>query len=138
MGYDIEKEKREAIDAGYRALQSLRAAQDYLSSASNWGLLDIFKGGFFTSMVKQSKMQQARQYIEQAKYDLDNFSRELRDVTMMCDLHLETGDFLSFADVFFDNAFVDLMVQDRISKARRQIDEAVRRVEDALRQLQRY
>ena len=31
MGYDIEKEKREAIEAGQRALHSLRAAQDNLS-----------------------------------------------------------------------------------------------------------
>ena len=99
---------------------------------------DIFKGGFFTSMVKQSKMQQARQCMEQARYDQENFSRELKDVSMMYDVHLETSDLLSFADVFFDNAFVDLMVQDRINKARRQIDEAIRRVEDVLRQLQRY
>lgn len=57
---------------------------------------------------------------------------------MIYDLHIETSDLLTFADVFFDNAFVDLMVQDRINKARRQIDEAIRRVEDVLRQLQRY
>ena len=43
MGYDIEKEKREAIEAGQRALHSLRAAQDNLSSARNWGLWDIFQ-----------------------------------------------------------------------------------------------
>ena len=138
MGYDIEKEKREAIEAGQRALHSLRAAQDNLSSARNWGLWDIFQGGFFSSMVKQSKMQHARQCMEQARYDQDNFSRELRDVSMIYDLHIETSDLLTFADVFFDNAFVDLMVQDRINKARRQIDEAIRRVEDVLRQLQRY
>ena len=89
-------------------------------------------------MVKQSKMQHARQCMEQARYDLDNFSRELRDVSMIYYLHIETSDLLTFADVFFDNAFVDLMVQDRINKARRQIDEAIRRVEDVLRQLQRY
>ena len=35
MTYDLEKEKREAIDAGSRALRSLRAAQDNLNSAKN-------------------------------------------------------------------------------------------------------
>ena len=33
MGYDIEKEKREAIEAGQRALSSLRTAKENLNSA---------------------------------------------------------------------------------------------------------
>lgn len=36
MGYDIEKEKREAIEAGQRALSSLRTAKENLNSAKNW------------------------------------------------------------------------------------------------------
>ena len=39
MGYDIEKEKREAIEAGRRALNSLQAAKENLNSAKNWGLV---------------------------------------------------------------------------------------------------
>lgn len=42
MGYDIEKEKREAIEAGQRALSSLRTAKENLNSAKNWGLVDMF------------------------------------------------------------------------------------------------
>ena len=41
MGYDIEKEKREAIEAGRRALNSLSAAKENLNSAKNWGLVDM-------------------------------------------------------------------------------------------------
>ena len=33
---------------------------------------------------------------------LEIFSRELNDVNMACYLDIETGDFLSFADWFFD------------------------------------
>ena len=77
--------------------------------------------GFFTTMLKHSKMDQARQNMEQAKYDLRNFSRELNDVNMACDLNLNTGDFLSFADYFFDGFVVDWMVQDRINNARHQM-----------------
>ena len=76
MGYDIEKEKREAIEAGRRALNSLNAAKENLNSAKNWGLVDMFGGGFFSTMLKHSKMDQAKQNMEQAKYDLRNFSRE--------------------------------------------------------------
>lgn len=39
MAYDLEKEKREAIDAGNRALKSLRNAQDNLNSAKKLGTL---------------------------------------------------------------------------------------------------
>ena len=56
MGYDIEKEKREAIEAGQRALSSLRIAKENLNSAKNWGLVDMFGGGFFSTMLKHSKI----------------------------------------------------------------------------------
>lgn len=128
MTYDLEKEKREAADAGNRALRSLRAAQDNLNSAKNWGIWDMFGGGFISTMVKHSKM-------EQARYDLRNFSRELNDVNMACHLDIETGDFLSFADWFFDGFVVDWMVQDRINQASWQVAEAICRVEGILREL---
>ena len=64
------------------------------NSAKNWGLVDMFGGGFFTTMLKHSKMDQAKQNMEQAKYDLRNFSKELNDVNLACDLHMDTGDFL--------------------------------------------
>lgn len=129
MGYDIEKEKRKAIEAGQRALSSLRTAKENLNSAKNWGLVDMFGGGFFSTMLKHSKM-------EQAKYDLRNFSRELNDVNVACNLNINTGDFLSFADYFFDGFVVDWMVQDRINNARHQVEEAIRRTEYIINQLQ--
>ena len=98
----------------------------------------MFGGGFISTMAKHSKMDRAKQNMEQARYDLRNFSRELNDVNMACHLDIETGDFLSFADWFFDGFVVDWMVQDRINQASRQVAEAIQRVEGILRQLQRY
>ena len=134
---DIEKEKREAIEAGRRALNSLRTAKENLNSAKNWGLVDMFGGGFFTTLLKHSKMDQAKRNMEQAKYDLRSFSRELNDVNMACNLNINTGDFLSFADYFFDGFVVDWVVQDRINNAKRQVEEAIRRTESIVNQLQR-
>lgn len=130
--YDYEKEKREAAEAGRRALESLRAAQRELDSAKNWGLVDMFGGGFFSSMIKRGKMNNAEQYLQQAKYDLRSFSKELRDVDQVMDLHINTDDFLSFADWFFDGFAVDWMVQNRINQAKEQVDEAIYRVERIL------
>ena len=135
MAYDYEKEKREAINAGNRALNSLQAARDNLNRAKSWGMWDMFGGGFISTMLKNSKMEDAKRNMEQAKYDLRNFSRELGDISMVCNLHIETGDFLSFADWFFDGFVVDWMVQDRINKARNHVEEAIRQVEGILRQL---
>ena len=103
MAYDFEKEKREAMEAGNHALHSLREAQTNLDSARNWGLWDMFGGGTITSLIKSSRMDRAKQNMEQAKYDLRSFSKELNDVSMVINLDIETGDFLSFADWFFDN-----------------------------------
>lgn len=136
MEFDLEKEKREAIEAGNRALCSLREAQKNLQSAKNWGIWDMLGGGFISTMAKHSKMDRAKQNMEQAKYDLKKFSKELDDVNMNYHLELQTGDFLSFADWFFDGFFVDWMVQDRINQASDQVSNAIYRVENILGQLQ--
>ncbi len=81
-------------------------------------------------------MNQARQHMEQAKWDLRNFSEELKDVNMISHLDIETDDFLSFADWFFDGFFVDWMVQDRINTARDQVEEAIQRLKVILRELE--
>lgn len=134
--YNYEKERREAIEAGQRALDSLRSAQKELESARNWGLVDLFGGGFISSMLKQGKMNTAQNHMEQARYDLQNFSKELRDVERGVDLHIDTADFLTFADWFFDGFAVDWMVQNRINRAREQVGEAIRRVERILSALE--
>ena len=54
----------------------------------------------------------------------------------LCNLNINTGDFLSFADYFFDGFVVDWMVQDRINNARHQVEEAIRRTEYIINQLQ--
>ena len=131
----VEQDIREAQYAGQRALASLHMAEEKLGGARNWGIWDMFGGGIISTMAKHSKMDRAKQNMEQARYDLRNFSRELNDVNIVCHLDIETGDFLSFADWFFDGFVVDWMVQDRINQASRQVAEAIRRVEGILRQL---
>ncbi len=134
--YDLNKEKREAVSAGRRALSSLNDARNELNKAKNWGIVDILGGGAITSIIKRSKMNDAQKYIDLAKRDLQIFSHELSDVAGLMDIEIDTNDFLSFADLFFDGFGVDFLVQDRINKARRQLDEAILRVERILRQIE--
>lgn len=131
----MRKEMAEAIQAGERALSSLKAAQGQLNSAKNWGYFDMFGGGMISSMIKHSKMNDASRCMESAKRDLQIFQRELRDVNVPMDLRMEVGSFLSFADFFFDGFVADYLVQSKISEAREQVDDAIYMVENILKNL---
>ena len=128
---------KEAMDAGERALSSLRNAQEKLNSAGNWGLFDMFGGGLFSTIMKRSKMDDAQQLMEAAKSDLKRFQRELKDVNIPLDLRMEVGSFLSFADFFFDGFVADYLVQSKISEAKEQVSDAIIRVEQILNELKR-
>ena len=125
----MRREMKEALDAGERALSSLRNAQEKLNSAGNWGLFDMFGGGLFSTIMKRSKMDDAQQLMEAAKSDLKRFQRELKDVNIPLDLRMEVGSFLSFADFFFDGFVADYLVQSKISEAKEQVSDAIIRVE---------
>ena len=134
----MRKEVREAVQAGERALQSLYAAREQLNSAKNWGLFDIFGGGFFASMIKHSKLDGASTSLEEARYHLQIFQRELSDVCIPQELHINVNGFLSFADFFLDGLIADYLVQSRINDAREQVDDAIERVEMLLGDLKSY
>ena len=133
----MRREMKEALDAGERALSSLRNAQEKLNSAGNWGLFDMFGGGLFSTIMKRSKMDDAQQLMEAAKTDLKRFQRELKDVNIPLDLRMEVGSFLSFADFFFDGFVADYLVQSKISEAKEQVSDAIIRVEQILDELKR-
>ena len=135
LTYDFNKEKEEAIAAGTKALQSLKRAQEQLNSARNWGIYDIIGGGFISSMIKHGKMDKAQMYMEEARYDLKKFSKELQDVDQLCTVDIGSNDFLRFADWFFDGFVSDILMQSRINEARKQVDEAIMAVEFSLKRL---
>lgn len=133
----MRRELKEAIDAGERALNSLKCAKSRMDSAKNWGLFDMFGGGMLSSMVKHSQMRNATSYMEDAKRDLQIFQRELQDINVSMNLKIEVGSFLTFADFFFDGIFADYLVQCKIEEAREQINDAIRIVGNLLAGLKR-
>lgn len=48
---------------------------------------------------------------------------------------MDVGGFLTFADFFFDGFLADIFVQSKIGDGKKQVQEAIRRVEDILRTL---
>ena len=125
---DLQRiEIEEAINAADNALYHLDNARRYLGSASNWGLLDMFGGGMISGLIKHSKMRDAEYQIQMARDAVQAFSRELQDVRGYTNIHID--GFLTFADFFFDGFLADVIVQSKISDAKRQCDDAIRQVE---------
>ena len=132
MNENMAREVREARSAGIRALNSLRQAEQHLNSARGWGIFDMLGGGMLSTLIKQSKMDDAKRCVQRAQDDLQAFRRELADVNLP-DVRLD--GFITFADFFFDGLLADFLVQQRINEAREQLARACTQVEDILRQL---
>ena len=126
MTDNYEKEKQEAIEAGKKALSSLRKAQEYLDSARGWGIYDLIGGGLISTIVKHDRMDKARQYILNARDDLRCFQKELADLNSINNINLDTQDVWGFAD---------MAMQNRINNARNDVDQAIRQVEGILSSL---
>ena len=78
-------------------------------------------------MIKHSKMRDAEYQIEMARDAVQRFSRELQDVSGYTSIHID--GFLTFADFFFDGFLADVIVQSKISDAKRQCEDAICQVE---------
>ena len=138
MEDQFNKEIQEAIQAANHALACLSQADAYLQSAKNWGLFDMLGGGALTTFFKHSKMDDARYEMERAKRALQGFRKELADVDQRLHLSLEIGDFLTFADYFFDGLIADWLVQSKIQDVKAQVENAIIQVRQIREDLLRY
>ena len=79
----------EPISAGDAALSSLQNAREKLDSAKNWGIWDMVGGGFVSSLIKHSRMDDAQEYMEEARQNLRRFEKELQDVHVPADFSMD-------------------------------------------------
>lgn len=123
------RETREAINAGTEAESSLASAVESLKSASNWGTWDLLGGGFITTAIKHSRLDDAKASATRAQSALHHFKRELSDVGENLVETIDLGGFSAFADYFFDGLIVDWIVQSKISAALSRAEDVHRKVE---------
>ena len=129
-------EVEEALAVGETVLQLIDAAAEELSSAEGWSTFDLLGGGLMTDLVKHNKLDHAQHDIYLLQEQLRRYRTELADVTMDTDIRLEIGDFLRFADYFFDDLFSSLAVLDRIVSAQQHLSKAEDQVLDVQYRLQ--
>ena len=134
---ETQRQINDAIRAGEQALASLQATNEELEQAAGYGRWDIFGGGMLPSLLKRSRMNDARGYIEDAEKALRHFQWVLRNTDVPTEVKLEVSEFVSFADIFWDGFLMDYYVQNRINEARNQITETEKRVKHILRGLTR-
>jgi len=117
------KELQEAVIAGRTVIESLDRAEVLLKKAKDWGTFDMLGGGFISTAMKHTRIDEARTAIHEAQRDLRRFQMELSDVRRDLNISLEINGFLTFADYFFDNIITDWMVQGRINSALEELDD---------------
>lgn len=131
------QELHEALREGEYLLYALERAEKALESAGNWGIYDMMGGGAISTHIKRSRMDDAQAAIMDAGKRLRRFQKELEDVEMAVSADLNLGGLLSFADYFFDNFFVDWMVQDKIRSAEKQVKHGLSMVRQTIHVLRR-
>ena len=132
------EELSQALYAGRKAHSSLESVDRTLASAANWGTFDMMGGGVLVTMEKYNRLSDARAGIHAAQQALSEFRTELADVNT-ADFKLpqmESSQFLTFADYFWDNILIDWSVQQDIYDTQHQVNRLARRVQSILDQLE--
>ncbi|UCZ53571.1 hypothetical protein LGQ02_01880 [Bacillus shivajii] len=120
----MKNEYEEAIEAGQFAQKEIKNAIDSLNKAKGWSTLDMFGGGMITTAVKHSHLDTAKDDIHEAQKQLRHFQEELQDLEDHFHANLDIGNFLTFADYFFNSLIVDWMVHGKITDSLEQIERA--------------
>ena len=133
------KEVREAIDAGERAHSIAEETLDGLKSAKNWGMVDLIGGGIMSDVIKYDKLKSVKDRTSALQMALRTFRTELADVSSQIEgpLQVEVGEFLHFADYFFDGIFTDWMVYDKIKVSKERAEQTYSQIQGILEQLRK-
>ena len=128
------REVKEAYSAGSKLIIEVTHAKDELRSATNWGILDIAGGDMMSSIVKHNKIKKANDRFYKITELISNFNKELKDINLS---NLSFSRTSMTFDLFFDNIFTDISVQNKINDALNSIEELKTKVECIINELQR-
>ena len=109
------------LSTAEKALASLKETSMYLSHADGWGTFDMFGGGMMASAIKNDDIRIAQKASKKATEHM----KQLKECEGL--EHALAGmaeGFTGFADVFFDNFFIDWHVQTQITNASRKCNVA--------------
>ena len=109
-----ELQINQAINLTDQLISELDQAERQLSSARNWGFLDVLGGGFIVDLIKHSKLNNAKISMDRVNYLLQELKRVLGGISMPGDYSMNVGGIATFADFFFDSGIVDVYMTAKI------------------------
>lgn len=112
------REVGEAVLAAKQAKRELELCAERLSSAGNWGVVDLMGGGLVTTMIKHGKMDEAKRSAGAAERALRRLDREMRDLGQRAPIELDHQGLERFGDLFFDGLIFDWMTQSKIQRSK--------------------
>ena len=112
MANDVQV--NQAINLTDQLISELDQAERQLSSARNWGFLDVLGGGFIVDLIKHSKLNNAKVSMDRVNYLLQELRRVLGGISMPGDYSMNVGGIATFADFFFDSGIVDVYMTAKI------------------------
>ncbi len=104
-----------------RILNQLNIVEADLKSARGWGIYDILAGGFFSSLIKKSKISDAENNYKSIQYELNTLKNYLNDFYYDRNYNFSTSSLNQFLDIFMDNIFSDFFTQSKINDSLNQI-----------------
>lgn len=131
------KEIQEAKVVAQEVLTLLTDVERHLKSARNWGFYDMLGGGFLSSLIKHGKIDKAEALLRRVSAKLQLLQKELSDVYMGLDAHVNVSGFERFMDIAFDNIISDWMVQSKIQDSLSQVNRVRSNVQEVLWSLER-
>ena len=104
----------QALNLTNQLIAELDQAERQLSSARNWGFLDVLGGGLITDLIKHSKLNNAKSSMDRVNYLLQELRRALGGISMAGNYSMNVSGFETFADFFFDSGIVDVYMTAKI------------------------
>ncbi len=126
-----------AISLTNSLISLLNDAESNLSSARNWGFLDILGGGLLTDLIKHSKLNKASQSMQEVNYLMQELQHALGSIQIPQDYSMNVGGFETFADFVFDGAIVDIYMTSKIMSSLNEVKELKARLFELKRRLER-
>ncbi len=129
------REVREAIDAGRITIEYLNQAMQELDSAAGFGIADLLGLDFIGEIGKHMKIESARAKLQQAQQQAESFRSELVDLRGMVCQSVDIDDLWTFMDFFLDGFIMDFLMQDKIEKAKRQVQDCITQINGVMGEL---
>lgn len=130
-----KKEIQEAQAVANEVLILLKSVEKELKSARNWGLYDIFGGGFFASWIKFGKVGKAEKRLQKVQIKLEDLQKELGDLQLGLNASIDISSFQRFVDLAFDHMIVDWMTQSKINESLNDVARLTNEVEQIIKTL---